>query len=381
MHGMAVFQLMKKALHWMGILVLFFFSSCGEYEEKERVLGYKGLAKFDRFLAAQRFSSAMGKEAFSYAGSPTMPPPADVTLILPAASLQSEGQLSDISDWTSAGGHLIVYLDGGRDEFEGRNHERSTEQDYEPFLSYFGFAQERVEKRDEEDEDSSGEAVEKSYVYFRGEPYEVDFYSPYIVASTDLDDDEAGRVSSYDYGEGALTVLGSAEWFTNSSISKAEHASLLWVLLQETSSRQVWFIHSTRVSFFALLWQNASLAVVLLLALVVLFVWWGSRGFGPKFIRGTHPTARLDEHLESSGAFFVKHRASELIVDDLRESLFRRIARAMNLPFNSSREDLVAAARAKSFLDEPQIEALQAPLSDKTLFPTLQTLKHLHKKL
>ena len=59
-------------------------------------------------------------------------------------------------------------------------------------------------------------------------------------------------------GEGTLTVLATAELFTNKSIGKKEHATLLWDLLTEGREDQVWIIHSTRLSFFKLLWQQAS---------------------------------------------------------------------------------------------------------------------------
>ena len=208
---------MKRPFHYWLLLPLFFLlSGCGEYEEKTREVGYKGLAKIDRFLAAQRFATGMGKEAFSYAGAPTLPPPAGASLILPAVSLQSEGQLSDIADWALAGGNLIVYLDSGEAQWRAG---LADEENYETFLTYFGFAQvenesfpedpflEEDSEGDEEPENNSEEQVaeeeEESYIFFRSEAYKVDFNSPYLITSTDLDDDEAGAVSSYDYGEGA----------------------------------------------------------------------------------------------------------------------------------------------------------------------------------
>ncbi|WP_411847686.1 DUF4350 domain-containing protein [Roseibacillus persicicus] len=369
------------------LVTAFLLAGCGKYEEREREVGYKGLARINHLLAAERMATQMGLKASSYAGAPVLPPPYGTVLVLPAASLQSEGILEEISDWVDQGGNLIVYLtlqNEGYDLFSG------TDQDppFQAFLDYFALDFDkqpmRIISREEGESGKServwGEKIE--WVDFvREDSYQTDYHSPYLLTDLDYAEDEASAFQSYDYGLGHLTVLGSAELFTNKHLGKAEHATLLWDILTVGEGDTVWFVHSTRVSFFSLLWQRAPEALIFSLVTLALLVWWAAKGVGPRFVRGTNPSAKLDEHLEASGAFFLKHKAEGVVVSRLREKLFHRLARATNQPFNASQEELLTAARAQGILAESEVTALTSPTTNKSLLSTLQTLKTLDKKL
>ena len=98
-------------------------------------------------------------------------------------------------------------------------------------------------------------------------------------------------------------------------------------------------------------------------------------------MRGTNPSAKLDEHLEASGSFFRQHKAEEEVLTHLRGQLFRRLARALNQPFNVSNGDLVALGREEGVIEVAEANALTVPPTDKTLLTTLQTLQTLEQKL
>jgi hypothetical protein len=143
----------------------------------------------------------------------------------------------------------------------------------------------------------------------------------------------------------------------------------------------VWFVYSTRTSFFGLLWARAPYAVVALVLAVVILVWWAARGFGPRFTRGADPSPQLDEHLAASGAFFMKHGADAVVVRDYREELFRKLARALNQPLNTEREELLWRGRESEVLTERQHVALTQAVTHKTLLTQLRTLQRLEKEL
>ena len=371
---------------WVVFIVLFSLVGCkkrdGEYVEKEREIGYEGEAKINRFLAAERFLEKMGLKASSYGGAPSLPPPEGATVILPAASLQSQGQLAEITDWMMEGGNLIAYLTSEKERpfLWGPEGPQDEEEGFVTFLDYFGLEVDYRHAAKDEGHQFWGEKVE-SLGFDRADRYVTDFRSPYFVKDRENFGGDAQPFVSYDYGEGSLAVFGSAELFTNRSIGKAEHASLFWAIADQGQNDTVWLIHSTRLSFFTLLWQRAPYAVVMLLVGVVLLVWWASRTFGPKFARGTNPSAKLDEHLEASGSFFRKHKAEEEVISHLRNKLFRRLARAMNQPFNVSSGDLISLGREEGVLDKAEATALTDRPTDKTLLTTLQTLKNLEHKL
>ena len=338
---------------WQGLvaIVALLLVGCGKYEEREREVGFKGLAKINHLLGAERLANEMGLKASSYAGAPTLPPAAGTTLMLPAESLQSVGQLNEMEEWLFEGGNLIVYLTLENRKRFSRNDENATAP-YRAFLEHFSLRAELAE-----DEEGKRESAHITSLGFEDdEEYQTDFKTPFLITDDDYPDQAPKAFYSYEYGDGTLTVLASAQLFTNESIGKGEHATLLWHLLTEASEEQVWFIHSTRISFFQLLWQRAPQAVVLMLVTIVLLVWWASRGFGPKFIRGTNPSARLDAHLHASGAFFVKHRADLLVVSQLQGRLFRKLARALNQPFNAAEGDLLLLAEKEGVLNTPNGE-------------------------
>lgn len=367
-----------KGRWWLLSLLVLLLTGCGEYEEREREVGYKGLAKINHLLAAERLANEMGLKASSYAGAPSLPPAPRTTLVLPADALQSEGQLEEISDWVSEGGNLIVYLTLQNKRKRAWNSEGEKEEPFQVFLDFFEMAVEENEA--EEGSSMRGEKVE-SLAFAEEEPYETDFRSPYLLSDKEAPETGSKAFFSYNYGEGDLTILGSAQLFDNQHLGKAEHATLLWDLLDMGQNEQVWFIHSTRLSFFKLLWQRAPQFVLLLLVTLALLVWWAARGFGPKFIRGTNPSAKLDEHLEASGAFFLKHKAEGLVIFQLRERLFRQLARATNQPINLSAGELIIAAKEQDVLKVEEQEALTSEIESKTLLETLRTLKNLEKRL
>ena len=376
---------MSRPLFFLGLLIFFLTGCGGEYEEKEREIGYKGVAKLNRFLAAERLASELGMKAFSYAGAPSLPPPPGTTLILPAEALRSVGQLDEVSDWVLEGGNLIAYLTADNEPpFRLGVGEEELDQPFEEFLDYFGFDvwSDGSEDEMEKETDSDAEESPIKVVTFDGvQSYKTSFKSPYLLVDSDYPAGGVNAVYSYQYGEGYLTVLGSAELFTNQSIGKAEHATLFWDLLNKQGDEKVWIVYSTRLSFFKLLWMRAPHAVVCLLTTIVLLIWWAARGFGPKFVRGADPSAKLDEHLEASGAFFLKHKAEMEVITHQREKLFRRIARATNQAFNVSTHDLVVIGQQRGVLNTEEAVALTQSPSDKTLLGTLQTLKNLDKKL
>lgn len=359
---------------------VFLLAGCGEYEEREREVGFKGVARVNPLLAAERMANEMGLKAASYQGAPSLPPAPGTTLILPAESLQGEGQLEEIADWVLDGGNLIAYLTLENKRSELRGEGDNGEDRFVPFLTYFGLTYE-LNPSEKESTEWGGRIEALSFEEDSIQSYRAQYRSPYLLSDTDFAEDPPRPIRCYDYGDGSLTVLGSAQLFDNKHLGEGEHATLLWDLLSFGQEEQVWFIHSTRLSFARLLWQQAPQAVVMLAVVLGLLVWWAARGFGPKFVRGADPAAKLDEHLEASGAFFLKHRAEGLVIARLRERIFRRLARSTNLPFNVEVAELLTAGRKEEVLSAVESEALTSEPNPKNLLEILRTLKSLDKRL
>lgn len=380
---------MKKQVLILSLLALV-LSSCGKYEEKTRDVGYRGIAKVDHFLAARRMIEEMGWTAFSYGGVPNFPPPAGATLIAPAASLQSEGMLEELDTWLTDGGNLIAYL-VVPDE---RSLPSEIDDDWESMLAYFECEVAAISDLEKSDfthldwdaaKTKESQDIKKitldSVLLVREEPYATNFETTLLLR--DLEDEDARHdgILTFDYGEGTLTLLATAKPFSNKNIHQKEHATLLRDLIAMGQGVEVWFVYSTRTSFFGLLWQRGPFAVLALLLTLIILVWWAARGFGPRYTRGTDSNPKLDEHLLASGAFFIKHRADTLIVQEHRKILFRKMARSLNRPLNTPPQDLLDAASKEKLLSGEELAAMSHPLTDKTLLTILRNLQTIDQKL
>lgn len=350
-------------------------SSCGKFEEKEREIGYKGIARIDHLLAANRLSEAFGMEAASYAGWPTFPPPEKSILIAPMAAFQNEGSLGEISAWMEDGGHLIAFavLQGSREWERGREEEGYP---FDMFLEYYAF-----DCRETTEEE--GAVFEVSLWENDGEEgrYETNFESPLLIRDLQVRDSEYRAVGHYSYGKGSMTVLASAEPFTNQEIGKAEHASLFGDLIQETGNKRVWLVYSARLSFFVMLWDAFPAAILALGLFVLLLIWWAWKGFGPRFHRTDQTSAQLKGHIQASGHFFHRHGADRLVLGRMQEGLIAQLARKMNMPFDTKIGAVVTKAGEEELLTSEEISALQDHGEEKQLVRKIEILQRLEKIL
>ena len=352
--------------------------------DEEKEIGLKGVAKYDHFLAASRFMSEMGMESGSYATLPEFPPPPNTTIFLPASSVQSEGMLLELDDWIYYdGGKLICYLENGTlsDFYKHAPDEGSA------VLDYFGiFVENAQEEYDTEetsvetdaaemvtsmsfDESATMKASYKTsfpnnfYLYFNEDGYE--------------DAEEDGFVSlDFDHGEGKAQVWTTSAPFTNAFLKKEEHASLLWDLVKDNKTERVWFVHSSQISFWKLLWEKGKYALIPLALLLIFWIWTSFQRFGPLFQTVNATENTLEEHLTASGYFFSRHKADTLILDQLKQSMYLKLSRKVNLPINTPMNDLLNVCKAQDVLTPEQLSLFTEPYPNKNK-ETLLYLKNI----
>ena len=100
-------------MKWISLmLVCVCCFSCGKTEKKRRTLGYKGEAKNNPFLAAERFLTEGGSAVESQHGLSEFND--ETTMVfLPTSSINTVGRAKRLLTWVEQGGHLVVMLDGG----------------------------------------------------------------------------------------------------------------------------------------------------------------------------------------------------------------------------------------------------------------------------
>jgi len=105
---------MKSAQRCILFMLCLLLAACdGEFVEVEKVLGYRGKARVNPFLAAERTLDKLGHNAERKLYLTKMPESNGVMLLSAEGGL-SEGRMRQILDWVDGGGHLIYCLSGCR---------------------------------------------------------------------------------------------------------------------------------------------------------------------------------------------------------------------------------------------------------------------------
>ena len=142
-----------------------------EYEEIERETGYKGKARLNPWLAAERFVDRMGDEVISVIAW-TEPQPGDSAWLMPASMLGNESFVRRVETWVQEGGHLILlveHADAETNDWSGHY----SKPIIEPVLSeMLGRASIQLTESDH---------VSASSIRFMGEGYQVEANSAFNV--------------------------------------------------------------------------------------------------------------------------------------------------------------------------------------------------------
>ncbi len=97
----------------LGSLLVLLCACEGHWEEVEKVTGYRGKARVNPFLAAERVLDDLGHEAERKLYLSKMPD-YDAVMFLSAEGGLSEGRTKQVLDWVDSGGHLVYCLGGTR---------------------------------------------------------------------------------------------------------------------------------------------------------------------------------------------------------------------------------------------------------------------------
>ena len=186
-----------------------------------------------------------------------------------------------------------------------------------------------------------------------------------------------------DYGEGTYYFFSTGALFTNAYLKEAEHARLLWDMVSYEKPQKVWFVFSSDLSFWGLIWEHASYAVICLLLLLILWVWHSWSRFGPLFQTIDASENRVSEHLAATGYFFRRHGAHRLVIEKIQDDLLIKIARKVNLPVNASREEVIRACEKMHALTENELQLFTKPYPEKAREQVeyLQELQKLQSEL
>ncbi len=308
-------------------LALFCLTAC-DYTEVEREIGYKGRARVNPWLAAERFIGRLGYETQPVI-SWTEPGHGDAVWIVPASILSNVSFTRGMDEWVRDGGHLILLVertDSATNDWRGRHSPPSIEQALTDMLRRAGLSLE-----------TSGDARVREIEY-QGTIYKVDAESDAVVS---INGEKGGVFATTECGDGRITVITDGRIFRNRWIGERDHAALLAALVDSGGHDGIVGIaRDSGLSFWSLLREHLSPILLAGAVCLLLWLWRNMSRFGPVEPDAPPPVSRgYEHHLEALGRFHWK-------LDHAATLLARLRAQVAELGHHSS----IAAGRGEADL-------------------------------
>lgn len=317
---------MRKPLTVCAIAIL--VMSC-DYTEKEREIGFKGKARLNSWLAAERFASEVGDYEVNSHASWSVPNPDDAVWFLPTSVLGNESFTTQVEQWVDDGGHLVLlaeHADSQSNDWYKFHDAPRYEKALHQMLS-------RFEMTLKEDLPSKADKIE-----LEGEEFLVDAAAD---SSVVLAGGEPSIFATTTRSDGRLSILMDGRLFRNRWIGDKDHAGLLNALIKIASfGGSISFTRGAGLSLWALLVEKLWMVLMALGVLIVLWLWKNFARFGPLESAVDAPVLRgYEHHLEAMGDFQWRVDRAVSLLAPLRAQIVERGER-LSSRAGRSNEDL-----------------------------------------
>lgn len=295
-----------------------------ETREVEVEIGYKGTARRNPWLAAERMVARYGQEVESLTGW-RAPEVDDAVWFVPASVLGNESFVRRVEQWAKDGGHLVVLL-------EKAGVERSDWREFGPELALEPAVAAMLRRSGialEESGTTAPPARIEQVISFEGDPFAVSAGAGKKVAA---EGGAPGGFASVLVGGGRLTAVADARMFRNRWIAEGEHAELLLALVEAAEFEgSVVFVRGSTLSFWGMVRRHLWAVLGGLVALLALWLWKNGCRFGSLEAAAPPPVARgYDHHLEALGNFHWQLDRAAALLGPLREQLAERGQRGLS---------------------------------------------------
>lgn len=295
------------------VLVAAFGLTACDYVEVEREVGYKGKARVNPWLAAERYASRRDREVKSVI-SWTAPEWDDAVWVIPATVLGNESFIRRMEEWVAEGGHLILLVEHADAETNDWSDHSDDPVIEAPLKRMLGDVDIIL------DTDSKGPDQKRTKIRFQGESFNVDAVSKCSVTRKGR---KPGVFASVASGEGRISVLTDGRLFRSRWIGDQDHAAFFDALIHATDyDGAVCFMRGSGLSLWALVRAHLWPVLLGLAVWVALWLWKNFARFGPLEAATPPPVLRgYEHHLEALGDFQwrLDHAASLLV--PLREQI------------------------------------------------------------
>jgi hypothetical protein len=304
-------------MKFLALLIAAICLTACNYTEVKREIGYKGKARINPWLAAERFAERSDQKVRSLA-SWVAPSNEDTVWFVPASVLSNLSFIRRIEDWVEDGGHLVLLVEHAESETNDWS-KNSTEPPLEPVLLEM-LARAGIELKPGEE---FGSPIKASSIEFEETTYEVDAKSSCSVA---LEGEEPGVFASVENLDGRITVLTDARIFRNRWIADKQHAELLGALIQSTEyDGSIAFLRGSGMSLWGLLGRYLWPVLVALGCLIGFWLWKNLTRFGPvEAAEGASTLRGYEHHLEALGDFQWRLDRARGLLAPLRSQILER---------------------------------------------------------
>lgn len=312
---------MKERLLLLACLSLWLVSCSYEKVEETVEIGYRGEARRNPFLAAQKLYEESGHEATSSLRLDDMPWDSTL-LIMPGASITTPSRASQIQEWIEDGGHLVYLLEGwGYLPWTGTGDtygvpDISDHPLLKAFEVGFGEMSDRSSRLSFELDEHSGELR-----FPQGPTFDVT--NAFEVEQV-LGEKDKAHMASMSAGYGRLTLLSTAYPIRNRAIAKLDHAEFALGLVELNASDEVLFVYASDLSFWGMLWRSAWMPLLGLIVLLIAWLWKVLPSFGPRLPPAEVLPRHFTDHLLMTAQFLWRHGSPNGLLDPVRRRLTKR---------------------------------------------------------
>ena len=327
---------------WLALLVVVSAGSC-KYQEIERETGYKGRARVNPWLAAERFAARQGHEVRSEVKW-TAPGYEDAACFVPAEMLGNRVFAGQMKSWMADGGHLVLLVENAeaeRNDWNQFDRELLFDDALYEFLDDAGM------------ELVSGASGKFDELTLAGETFKVRGRSSFTVKPNGR---EPAPFVHAPYGDGKISVLCDASLLRNRYIDRREHAGFFQALLDASDYEgTVLFLRGNNLSFFGMIKQHLWPVLVAFAACLAVWLWRGFARFGPIDAQAEPEALRgYAGHLEATGDFHWRLDRAASLLTPQRERLVEAAQRAA-LHAGRRDEDLFAFLSERTGLSRERV--------------------------
>lgn len=330
----------------------------GHYVNEEIVLGYRGKARLNPYLAAERYFAEKLSVPVRSSRSLADLDESIAVVTMPASFLSTRLMGQRVLDWVENGGSLILLMEGGESHYndfservlgpaKNEGNEKKLElPGLDLILAETGMT---LEKREfvmkEGGKDDPGERG------WHEENVSMDETDFLLEQEGDLAfseyEAEPWPVVSTEPGGGIIFFLANARPLRSAYLDRADHLAFLEAMIGDPVG-EVLFLYGEGFSFWSLVWRHGWRLVLAGSVMLLVWLWLRLPRFGPRQEDERADDRQYDELLLAGGRFLWKRKAVVPLLLPLREEIQRRFHLRHELVSEAERTSLFEELAARS---------------------------------